>query len=194
MQRLGLAGILALSVAACNGSSTSAGSVALAGSLDSAVAVRAVAVATDRLGRTQQATVAADGSFRLSLPARATYRIVVRDLDSGVELPMVFPRTATMQTTLRVRGSGVDRSLGLVRLFSAGTTVVDDAAEGEGAMCSAGQEDDSQDGDSADGETNDGQTGAGSQSSAQVVVPTVNPPTEVGDCGGDGESGSEGND
>jgi hypothetical protein len=101
-----------------------------------------------------------------------------------------------MQTTLRVRGAGGDRSLGLVRLFSAGTTVVDDAAETEGGTCSASQEDDHQDGDSSDGdgETNDDQSGAASQASVQVVVPTVNPPTEVGDCGGDGESGSDGND
>lgn len=220
MKNLALAIVVAGAVAACQHSPT-ASSAALAGRIDPSVAGRALVVATDRAGRTHEAAVAADGSFRLALPARATYRIVVRNLATNVDAPIVFPRTASLQATLRVRGSGA-ATLGLLRLVPATTTVltsgtaggdaecmdgvdaagqtcVDDNAENEQASCSADQEDTTQDGDQngESGEANDdhgasAMTGAGA--AAQVVVPTVNPPVELGDCGdGDGEQNDDNN-
>lgn len=169
------------------------------------------AIAIDRRGHALVAPVAADGTFRLSLPARATYHIVLRNLDTRAQVPMVFQRTTGTQTTLRVRGaSAVARNLGTVRLLDKGVSIltvtgggndqcmdgkdpagqpcVDDNAENEGGSCGADEEDSSKDNDNVDDQNGDsaGDTsGGGDTSTTQVAVPSVTPPSEVGSCGND---------
>jgi hypothetical protein len=214
MQRfsLCLAAALAL-VAGCASKSPTAGRAALSGRVDLTAmgASHAVVVGIDRRGRATVAPIAADGSFHISLPARATYHIVLRNLDTRAQIPLAFQRTTSQQTKLRVRGgSAIARNLGTIHVMNKGATVLtsggsggndecmdgkdpagqpcaDDNAEQEsGASCTAEQEDASGDTDNVDDQSGDqsGDTsGGGDTSTTQVAVASVNPPTEVGDCG-----------
>lgn len=213
MKRILLPALLTLAVG-CSAGSTPAQSSALTGRVDAAsFANRSmIVVAVDRRGAAQTATLQAGGSFRLTLPAHATYQLALRDTSTGIRTPLVFPRSGSVQRLLRVRAGGASSDLGTVRAMSAtaavtpmedtsgsqcmdgvdpaGKACVDDQSEKETQSCDASAEDATKDTDNVDNQSGaqSGSTGGGAdategpESTTEVAVPSKNPATELGGC------------
>jgi hypothetical protein len=212
MKRFSLSFAAALALVAGCSQSPTVHRAALTGRVDLTAmgASHAAFVAIDRRGHALVAPIKADGSFRVSLPERATYHIVLRNLDTRAQYAVAFQRHASQQTTLRVRaGSAIARDLGTIHLLNKGATVLatggsggndecmdgkdaagaacaDDNAEDGGETCSAAEEDASGDTDNVEDQSGDqsgDDSGGGDTSTTEVAVASVSPPAELGTCG-----------